>query len=64
MEESPTIEVVTCKQCGHSWEPRVPNPRSCPACKSYVWSRAASGKVVREVKPCTHVPDVDTSGKP
>lgn len=31
---------VTCKQCGHNWDPRVPNPTSCPKCKSYQWNVA------------------------
>lgn len=22
--------------CGYEWNPRVPNPKSCPACKQYL----------------------------
>lgn len=32
------IPILHCKQCGHEWNPRVPNPKKCPACQSYKWN--------------------------
>lgn len=26
----------TCGKCGYVWEPRVDNPKSCPACKARI----------------------------
>jgi len=33
------IEMVTCKQCGHSWKPRTDAPIKCPnsKCQSQDW---------------------------
>ena len=28
-----------CRHCGHTWIPRVPNPRRCPNCTSTTWAR-------------------------
>jgi hypothetical protein len=28
---------LTCKHCEHRWESRKSNPRSCPACKRYIY---------------------------
>lgn len=25
--------MVTCKQCGYEWKPRVDEPKACPRCK-------------------------------
>lgn len=29
------MKMKTCKYCGHTWNPRIPRPKSCPACKRY-----------------------------
>jgi predicted Zn-ribbon and HTH transcriptional regulator len=26
-----------CKRCGHKWDSRVKDPKSCPACHTYKW---------------------------
>jgi len=28
-----------CKQCGHSWTPKVLDPKQCPECKAYDWNK-------------------------
>ena len=33
-----SLPELTCAVCGHSWNPRVPNPVECPNCKSYKWN--------------------------
>ena len=40
---------LTCRLCGHEWEPRVPEPVSCPRCHRYDWKekREASGPLAR-----------------
>lgn len=25
-----------CKKCGHEWQPRIKNPKTCPKCKNYL----------------------------
>lgn len=35
---------LECRLCGHRWEPRIPNPLCCPACKRYDWERARPRK--------------------
>lgn len=32
------LMTVTCKRCGHSWAPRVPNPQTCAKCRSPYWN--------------------------
>jgi predicted Zn-ribbon and HTH transcriptional regulator len=32
-------ETKTCQHCGHTWEPRVDDPRCCPYCKRYDWEK-------------------------
>lgn len=27
-----TLQTLTCKRCGTTWVPRVPNPKACPKC--------------------------------
>ncbi len=27
----------TCKKCKYSWQPRIPNPKVCPQCKTRSW---------------------------
>ena len=27
----------TCKKCKYSWQPRIPDPKVCPQCKSRGW---------------------------
>jgi len=33
------LPVCKCLRCGHSWTPRVAEPRWCPACNSPYWNR-------------------------
>jgi predicted Zn-ribbon and HTH transcriptional regulator len=37
-QQSRTTE-VSCKKCGHTWEPRIQHPQACPACMSRKWSQ-------------------------
>ena len=30
-------EKLTCCKCGHSWNPKIDNPKACPMCKSRNW---------------------------
>ena len=40
---------ITCKRCEYTWNPRIPNPRVCPRCKSYDWQKDRVRKgLVRE----------------
>ena len=38
-EPQQSLPTKTCKNCGHEWIPRVPNPRRCPKCLSYDWDK-------------------------
>lgn len=44
------IEQITCKQCGHVWKPRTPNPFKCPnsKCQSQDYD---SRKSIKEKTP-------------
>lgn len=33
----PAPSGLTCRGCGHTWEPRVAEPQCCPRCKRYDW---------------------------
>ncbi|MEE9364809.1 MAG: hypothetical protein V3U92_19585 [Cellulophaga sp.] len=33
------LSKLICKRCGHSWIPRVENPKWCPYCKSPYWNK-------------------------
>ncbi len=35
-----SLPTKTCKNCGHEWIPRVPNPQRCPKCLTYDWDKA------------------------
>ena len=35
---------LTCKRCGHQWVPRIPDPRACPKCQSYLWDKEKEQK--------------------
>lgn len=28
---------LTCLRCGHKWNPRKPDVRQCPGCKTVLW---------------------------
>ena len=32
-----SLKTYTCLRCGHTWTPRLPQPKVCPKCKSKVW---------------------------
>ncbi len=33
------METKTCLKCGHQWIPRMDDPKMCPKCKTYNWSK-------------------------
>ena len=33
-----TIMECRCDRCGHVWQPRAAEPKTCPRCKSYRWN--------------------------
>jgi len=39
-----------CKLCGHEWDSRKENPKSCPRCKRYDWRSKEKTKKVKEEK--------------
>jgi predicted Zn-ribbon and HTH transcriptional regulator len=41
---------VTCLRCGHQWMPAVPQPKSCPRCKSYYWNEPRKQASSQEVE--------------
>ena len=43
--------MLRCLRCGHQWQPRTPNPESCPKCKSYEWDSPKPVKHPKEVTP-------------
>lgn len=36
-----TTTTCTCRRCGATWTPRVPDPVACPRCKSARWQTPA-----------------------
>ena len=36
---SVNLSKLKCVKCGHSWVPRMFNPKMCPACKSRTWRK-------------------------
>jgi hypothetical protein len=40
-----------CLRCGHKWEPRQPEPITCPRCKSYKWQTMHPNALKTHVKP-------------
>lgn len=38
-EHAIAFPLFHCLRCGHYWPPRVPQPQSCPRCKSRYWNR-------------------------
>ena len=37
------IPKLECKKCGHKWAPRIPNPPTCPHCRTYYWNKPKQG---------------------
>ena len=35
---------LRCKQCGHKWIPRIPDPGVCPNCHSPYWNKPKRNK--------------------
>lgn len=40
-----------CMRCGHTWWPRVSNPKRCPSCKSRIWRnpRVTDPEEIKEI---------------
>ena len=34
------VQRLTCKRCGHKWNPRKKEVRQCPHCKTSYWDKA------------------------
>lgn len=43
----PLLAECECLRCGWKWKPRKQVPRSCPACRSYLWDQEAEAGTVR-----------------
>ena len=42
------LPIFKCKRCGHEWNPRKPDVRQCPKCKSAYWDQDKEVKEVNE----------------
>lgn len=53
----PTAE---CRRCGHKWVPSVPQPKTCPRCKSYEWATPKAAKQVTSDVTATEAAATDS----
>jgi len=54
--------MIKCKKCGHEWEARVSNPKTCPECRCRTWSNYM--KANRQIKSRDGgILDSETSGE-